>query len=171
MSTELYAPVVSITSTKRRRFFWAAWWSGPPVQVPFRKPDASDGGAASYDEAVAAANARAGTTLTVTDPLWVRAWIRILRGEEAWPSKASREPIAKSTRTPPVSEPGSIWELLGVSNEATLREIKAAYRRRAVELHPDRGGDPAVFRRLLAAYDEAQKRAAKPRSARASRPR
>lgn len=170
-SDALFAPVVSVTSTKRRRFFWAAWWSGPPAQVPFRKPDASDGGAATYDEAVAAANARAGTTLTVTDPLWVRAWIRILRGEEAWPSKASREPIAKKSVPPPENEPGSIWELLAVSKDATLRELKAAYRKRAVELHPDRGGDPAVFRRLLAAYEEAQKRAGKPRSSRASRPR
>ncbi|MBX3233989.1 MAG: J domain-containing protein [Labilithrix sp.] len=169
MSVEeaLFAPVVSITSTKRRRFFWAAWWSGPPVRVPFRKPDASDGGAATFEEAVAAANARAGTTLAVTDPLWARAWMRVLRGEEVWPSRADREPRAPRARAPE-AEAGSIWSLLGVTKDVTLAELKAAYRRRAIELHPDRGGDAETFRRLLAAYEEAQKRVARPRPRRSS---
>lgn len=163
--TSLFAPVVSITSTKRRRFFWAAWWSGPPVRVPFKKPDASDGGAATYDEAIAAATARAGAPLTVTDPLWARAWMRVLRGDETWPSKADREPRAPrgALRDLP---PGSIWELLGVTSDVTPTELKAAYRKRAIELHPDRGGDSATFRRLLAAYEEAKRRIARPRSVR-----
>ena len=166
--TELFAPVVSITSTKRRRFFWAAWWSGPPARVPFKKPDASDGGAETYEEAIAAATARAGAPLTVTDPLWARAWMRVLRGQDPFPSKASREPSRPKSAV--AVEPGSIWELLGVTKEVTLMELKAAYRKRAIELHPDRGGDAETFRKLLAAYEEAKKRAARPRSNRRGRP-
>ncbi|HVH42626.1 MAG TPA: DnaJ domain-containing protein [Labilithrix sp.] len=163
--SELFAPVCSITTTKRRRFFWAAWWSGPPERVPFKKPDASDGGAATRDEALAAAEKRAGASLVVIDALWARAWIRILRGEPAWPSKASREPGGGASRGVGASgaESGSIWELLGVSRDATESELKAAFRKRALETHPDQGGDGESFRRLLQAHEEAQRRLRKPR--------
>lgn len=174
---DLFAPVVSITSTQRRRFFWAAWWSGPPTRVPFKKPDASDGGADTYEDAIAEASKRAGAPLTVTDPLWARAFMRTLRGQDPFPSKSSREPTRKpvqdasSSAGPGEAPPGSIWELLGVTSTVNLVDLKAAYRKRAIELHPDRGGDTATFRRLLAAYEEAKRRVAKPRSARRAPPR
>lgn len=161
MSTELFAPVCSITMTKRRRFFWAAWWTGPPTRVPFKKPDASDGGAASYDAALAAAEARAGRSLVVIDALWAKAWIRVLRGEPVWPSRASREPIAPKAK--PALAPESVWAVLGVTADATEADLKAAYRRRAVETHPDQGGDEESFRRVLRAYEEAKKRLRRPK--------
>ncbi len=160
--SELFAPACSITTTKRRRFFWAAWWTRPPTRVPFAKPDASDGGASTHEQALAAAEARAGVKLVEIDPLWARAWMRVLRGEPIWPSKASREP--RSARaTPSAVAAGSIWELLGVTPDVTDGELKAAYRRRALETHPDHGGDEATFRRVLAAYAEAQRRLRRPR--------
>jgi len=161
--SDLFAPVCSITTTKRRRFFWAAWWSGPPERVPFRKPDASDGGAATWEEALAAAEARAGRPLVVVDPLWARAWMRILRGEPAWPSKASREPRGAHASSPKEPPQQSIWSVLGVSRDVTPEELKAAYRRRALETHPDHGGDEEAFRRVLRAYEEAKRRIARPR--------
>lgn len=173
--TELFAPVVSITTTKRRRFFWAAWWTGPPARVPFKRPDASDGGAETYEAAIAAATSRAGASLTVTDALWARAWMRILRGQDPFPSRASREPAAPRPRAESVpagaAAPGSIWELLGVTEYASLGDLKAAFRKRAAVLHPDQGGDSETFRRLLAAYEEAKRRAARPRSGRRAPPR
>jgi DnaJ-class molecular chaperone len=49
------------------------------------------------------------------------------------------------------------FELLGVSRQATLREIKDAYRRLAKELHPDRNPDDAAaaerFKEVNVAYD------------------
>jgi hypothetical protein len=161
---ELFVPVCSITMTKRRRFLWAAWWTGAPTVVPFKKPDASDGGAATLEEALANAEKRAGMSLSLTDPLWARAWIRILRGEPAWPSKASREPARRAASEPRgPAEPGSIWELLGVTSDVTEAELKAAFRKRAIELHPDQGGDDETFRRLMQAHAEAQRRMKKPR--------
>ena len=162
MSASLFAPVCSITTTKRRRWFWAIWLGGPPLVVPFRKPDASDGGAATYEDALAAATARAGATLVVLDPLWARAWVRMLRGEEPWPSRRSREP--QNTRTASGVEPGSIWELLGVTRETNAVELKAAYRKRVVETHPDQGGDAQTVRKVIAAYDEARRRLRRPRA-------
>lgn len=177
--SELFAPVCSITVTKRRRYFWAAWWSGPPAHVPFRKPDAEGGGAATREAALAAAEERAGARLVEIDALWARAWIRILRGEPAWPSKASREP--RGGRAPDdraeddrprgggaeaAGDVASVWEVLGVGRDVTEQELKAAYRKRALETHPDHGGDDAAFRRVIRAYAEAQRRLKKPRSRR-----
>jgi curved DNA-binding protein CbpA len=57
----------------------------------------------------------------------------------------------------------SIWTTLGVAPTATLAEIKAAFRVRALATHPDHGGESVAFRALRAAYDEACKRRERPR--------
>lgn len=45
-------------------------------------------------------------------------------------------------------------EILGVAPEASLSQIKAAYRRLAQQHHPDRtGGDTEEFQRIKAAYE------------------
>lgn len=45
-------------------------------------------------------------------------------------------------------------QVLGVSPEADQSEIRAAYRTRAKEVHPDAdGGDEETFKRVSAAYD------------------
>jgi hypothetical protein len=160
--SELFAPLCSITTTKRRRFFWAAWWVGPPVRIPFKRPDASDGGASTLEEALANAEQRAGQRLVLVDPLWARAWIRILRGEPPWPTRASREPRGAASERGSTDET-SIWAMLGVTRNVTESELKAAYRTRALETHPDHGGDPESFRRIVRAYAEAQRRLKKPR--------
>lgn len=162
--SQLFAPGCSITTTKRRRFFWAAWWTEPPCHVPFRQPDAQDGGASSFDEALAAAEQRAGRSLVVLDPLWARAALRWMRGEIVWPGAASREPRPRAP-TPPV-EAGSVWAVLGVTRDVTEDELKAAYRRQVLATHPDQGGDPQALRRVVQAYKEASRRLRKPRSPR-----
>jgi molecular chaperone DnaJ len=47
----------------------------------------------------------------------------------------------------------SYYEVLGVSETATQDEIKKAYRKKAVEHHPDKGGDEQVFKKISEAYD------------------
>lgn len=51
------------------------------------------------------------------------------------------------------SRPKSPYDVLGISPGASPEEIKAAYRRKALETHPDCGGDAAAFRAVRAAYD------------------
>lgn len=48
---------------------------------------------------------------------------------------------------------------LGVPAGASLAEVKAAYRRRVKETHPDQGGDEDEFRRVREAYTTARKHA------------
>lgn len=46
----------------------------------------------------------------------------------------------------------SLYEILGIGKEATSEDIKEAYRRKAMENHPDKGGDPEKFKCVDQAY-------------------
>jgi molecular chaperone DnaJ len=46
-----------------------------------------------------------------------------------------------------------LYEILGVSRDATEEDLKRAYRRKAREFHPDSGGDEESFKELTAAYE------------------
>jgi molecular chaperone DnaJ len=45
------------------------------------------------------------------------------------------------------------YEILGVGKDASDDEIKKAFRKQAIEHHPDRGGDEAKFKELNEAYE------------------
>jgi hypothetical protein len=45
------------------------------------------------------------------------------------------------------------YRVLGISADSSLAEVKAAYRRRVTEAHPDQGGSTAEFIRVRAAYE------------------
>jgi hypothetical protein len=45
--------------------------------------------------------------------------------------------------------------ILGLRPPVTLEDVKQCYLARAMTMHPDRGGDPAAFIRLQAAFEEA----------------
>jgi molecular chaperone DnaJ len=45
------------------------------------------------------------------------------------------------------------YEVLGIGKDASADEIKKAFRRAAVEHHPDRGGDETKFKELNEAYE------------------
>ena len=45
------------------------------------------------------------------------------------------------------------YDILGVGKDASIDEIKKAYRKKAVEHHPDKGGDEAKFREAAEAYE------------------
>lgn len=145
----LATTVVSITATARGRFFWAAWWSGAPSYAPFRKPDASNGGARTREAALADAERVAERHLSMIEDYWARAFNRTLRGEAPPPPPPKTKP-AKPER--PTRQ--SSWDVLGVARGASALEIKRAYRQRALETHPDRGGDATAFRALTRAYEK-----------------
>jgi hypothetical protein len=149
--SELASAVCSIALTQRRRYFWAAWWTHSPRYAPFQKPDASNGGARSREEALAEAQRVAGRHLSVTEDHWALAWKRVLRGEHSPPPPAPRSARPEPRRAP---APVSAWALLGLAPGATLAELKRAYRQRALETHPDQGGESEQFQRVQRAYEK-----------------
>jgi len=156
------AAVVSITTTKRRRFLWCAWWTGEPTREPFRKPDASSGGARSLEEARKEAERAAGEPLREIDPIWARAWVRVLAGQPPFVEKKARAPKEtpppreRRRFAPTVDDPSTCpFAVLGLPKTASLDEIRRAFRRLALETHPDRGGNEAAFIRVTWARDEA----------------
>lgn len=172
MRAGLAIAVVSITSTARRRFFWAVWWSSAPTRKPLTKPDASSGGARSKEEALASAEHAAGRPLAEIDPVWARAWKRTLRGEPPFTpiEEAILDGRPPRPRAPTPANAPSIWSVLEIAEGATLAEIKRAYRARSLVTHPDRGGDADAFRAVQRAYEEAIERRARPKARRATAP-
>lgn len=45
------------------------------------------------------------------------------------------------------------WEVLGLSRDCTLKDVKAAYKKKLKLHHPDNGGDPYKWRELQEAYE------------------
>ena len=128
------------------------------MREPFRKPDAAQGGARTLEEARAEAERAAARPLTQLDPSWARAWARVLQGDPPWSSaEPKRTPAPRTGAAPELS----VWAVLGLSSRASVDDVKSAYRKRALSLHPDRGGDAAQFRALHGAYEEALRRLAK----------
>ena len=50
------------------------------------------------------------------------------------------------------------YQLLGITPSATPEEIREAYRRKAKQYHPDKGGDPDMMRAITEAYRKLSKR-------------
>ncbi len=45
------------------------------------------------------------------------------------------------------------YKLLGVTKSSTQDEIKKAFRKKALKEHPDKGGDPELFKDITVAYE------------------
>ncbi|CAN0112486.1 unnamed protein product, partial [Discosporangium mesarthrocarpum] len=57
-------------------------------------------------------------------------------------------------RGPPADvDTEELYNILGVSKDATEGEIKKAYRKLALKNHPDKGGDPEQFKEITMAYE------------------
>ncbi|MFZ2560255.1 MAG: molecular chaperone DnaJ [Candidatus Nanoperiomorbaceae bacterium] len=52
-----------------------------------------------------------------------------------------------------MAEKRDYYKVLGVSKTASADEIKKAYRKKAVKMHPDHGGSETAFKELNEAYD------------------
>jgi hypothetical protein len=87
--------------------------------------------------------------------------IEALRGLERWGAKSFVDAAFSGFQALPAPNGAADnwWEVLGVRPDANSDEVKAAWRRRVRETHPDQGGDPDEFARVQAAYKQAQKAA------------
>jgi hypothetical protein len=148
----LFRGVYSVTRTKRRRFLWCAWWSGEPSEEPFRSPDAWSGGARTEEEARTLAERAAGMPLLPIEGRWAGAWVRVRMGLPPFVDRVGAAATVASRRA---IDPHT---LLGVAPGAPLEEVKAAFRRKALEHHPDRGGEAAAFIAVKHAYDRIMRR-------------
>ena len=146
--TALSRGVFALAKTKRKRWLWCAWWTGEPREKPFRAPDAWGGGANTRDEAQALAERAAGRPLVPIDDHWAGAWKRSLAGLEPFPKRAPR--VSR-----PKTDP---FAVLGLTSEATLAEVKIAFRKQALAHHPDQGGTDEAFIATRRAYDAIVKR-------------
>lgn len=63
------------------------------------------------------------------------------------------EPSSQHTTTDPINR---ALQLVGVCKPFTLEQLKAAYRKKALEAHPDTGGSHEAFLALSDAYQELQ---------------
>ncbi len=144
---------------------WCVWWTGEPTAKPFRKPDAWGGGAKTEDEARVLSEAAAGMPLELIDGHWAGAWKRVLAGRPPFPARSSPEPRAGPAATEGASpkRPVDPYALLQIAATASTAEVKAAFRRKALEHHPDRGGAPESFIAIKRAYDAITKRRARKR--------
>jgi hypothetical protein len=135
---------------------WCAWWTGEPTEASFRPPDAWSGGARTEEEAKAQAEEAAGAPLRPIEGRWAGAWVRVRAGQA--PFVARIEHPSGSGRAARTDGPHA---LLGIAPGASLEAIKAAFRRKALEHHPDHGGDPAAFIAIKRAYDGIVRRRAR----------
>ena len=46
-----------------------------------------------------------------------------------------------------------LYELLGVEKKCNDQELGKAYKKKALRMHPDKGGDPEQFKQMKWAYD------------------
>ena len=51
------------------------------------------------------------------------------------------------------SEMADPYSMLGLDNSASAEDIKKAYRKLVLKNHPDKGGNPEVFKKIQGAYD------------------
>ena len=49
--------------------------------------------------------------------------------------------------------PPPLYDILGVQQNAAAEDIKKAYRKLALQHHPDKGGNPEIFKKIQQAYD------------------
>ena len=82
------------------------------------------------------------------------AWWQITIKQESTKKRkraTGRQSQGPSSRQPPPSFVK--YNILGVPKHATFLEIKRAYRGKALQFHPDKGGDPELFRKIQVAYE------------------
>jgi hypothetical protein len=96
------------------------------------------------------------TAETATEAPTNLHWFKVKQAAARWFERLDREEQNQREVGARIIEEADPWSLLGVSEQASLEELRAAYRRAALTHHPDRGGDPDAMQRLNRAYHAAR---------------
>jgi DnaJ domain len=88
----------------------------------------------------------------------IRHTIAALRGIERWGTGDMVQQAFTGFLALP--SPENPYDVIGVESGATEEEIESAYRKKAKLLHPDLGGDPDAFKRLVDARNKLKGKAA-----------
>lgn len=83
--------------------------------------------------------------------------IEAMRGMERWGVSQMLQRAFTGFKALPSSVTLPWEELLGVGRHASTNDIKAAYRQKSKETHPDLGGSDAKFRQVQEAYEMAMR--------------
>lgn len=62
-------------------------------------------------------------------------------------------PFRGAFHTQHSQEDNEYYDIMGLDRSANIDEVKRMYRSRAMQLHPDKGGDPEQFKKLSEAYE------------------
>lgn len=91
----------------------------------------------------------------VQDNVWaIRKTIEALRGIERWGASDMLERAFTGFQALPPAR-GNWWDVLEVSESASVYEIKEARKRLSLIHHPDKGGHPDMMVKINKAFDDA----------------
>jgi hypothetical protein len=88
----------------------------------------------------------------------IAAHIDALRGQERWGVGTAQQGMAGYRMALPDCTDRPWWQVLGVDEAAGWAEIQAAYRRKAMESHPDKAGEDDRWAEISRAYEIAKSR-------------
>lgn len=92
------------------------------------------------------------------DNIWaICKHIEALRGQQRWGVGNVEQAFRGYTALPERSSASQWWEVLGVAVNASVDQVKDAYRILVKKHHPDVHGDPDLFRRVQEAYQHFEK--------------
>ena len=79
----------------------------------------------------------------------------LCRARRGWRYLNRATSVQSQRRRPPFGKGRAFKSALGLSGPYSHADVVAAFRRKAHDCHPDKGGSPADFQRLVAAKDRA----------------
>ena len=86
----------------------------------------------------------------------IAAHVSALRGIDRWGVGTVEQAFTGYAALPEPAEADQWWRVLNVAPSATLDQVDEAFRARALDVHPDRGGSHDEMVRLTAARDAAR---------------
>lgn len=90
--------------------------------------------------------------------LWaVAKTINAMRGIDRWGCSEIINKAFTGFEALPEKHSQEWWEVLGVSKNATEKEVKSAYRKMSKKYHPDKTGESEKFLQIKEAYENSKK--------------